>query len=69
MKLLLFYSFDKKIYLFVYSSIHYDGHGGEKLQKFGQMINNVYKTQIAPHKLDRSLCIPGTFCISIYKDR
>ena len=33
------------------------------------MINNVYKTQIAPQKLDRSLCIPGTFCISIYKDR
>ena len=66
----IFYTFEKNnISLFVYFSIHYDGHGGEKLQKFGQMINNVYKTQIAPQKLDRSLCIPGTFCISIYKDR
>ena len=33
------------------------------------MINNVYKNEIAPAKLAKSLCLPGTYCISLYKDR
>jgi hypothetical protein len=33
------------------------------------MLNNVYKSQLAPQKLDKALCIPGTYCISLFKDR
>jgi len=49
--------------------IQHDDHDGESLEKFSKMINNVYKNEIAPAKLAKSLCLPGTYCISLYKDR
>ena len=50
-------------------SIQHDDHDGDSLDKFSKMINNVYKNEIAPAKLARSLCLPGTYCVSLYKDR
>lgn len=50
-------------------SIQHDDHEGDSLEKFSKMINNVYKAIQAPEKLAKSLCIPGAYCISLFKDR